>query len=97
MPDTSGALLHLMNPILQWGFAGFSAVLIAIIVWLIRRLLDVLERTNIIITENTVTIRAQGVLSQDQLKLLRSINDKLLARPCIVRGEDGGRRVESEE
>ncbi len=73
-----------LTPIFQWGFAGLSAVLLAIIVWLIRRLLDLLEKTNGIIAENTAGMREVRGLTTDELRLMRELNNQLLARPCIA-------------
>ena len=75
---------QLLEPMIQYGFAGFSAVLIGIIVWLIRRLLDVLEKTNTIIAANTAAIRDVSKMTNDELKLLRTVHERLLQRPCMA-------------
>ena len=81
----------LLTPLIQYGFAGFCAVLIGIIVWLIAKLLDVLRQTNRTIARNTEAVSRQAderiqdrELSKQHMELLRSINDKLLSRPCIA-------------
>lgn len=76
-----------LTPIIQYGFAGFSAVLLVIIVWLIRRLLDVLRENNKIIAANTTAISEVRKLTEEELKLLRILNDRLLVRPCMAKGE----------
>ena len=76
-----------LNPMIQYGFAGFSGVLLVIIVWLIRRLLDVLRENNKVIIGNTSAISEVRKLTEEELKLLRTINDRLLMRPCIAKGE----------
>jgi hypothetical protein len=82
--DASDAL---MNPIIQYGFAGMSAVLIAIIVWLMNRLMKLLEETNQVIINNTNTIRDVGNRTGEELELLRDVHDKLISRPCIAAKE----------
>lgn len=74
----------LTNPLVQWGFAGFSGVLIAVIVWLIGRLLDVIRENNKIIAEHTEIMRELGRTNREQFEIQVSIKDKLLSRPCIA-------------
>lgn len=69
---------------MQYGFAGLSAILLAILVWLISKLLDLLEKTNQIISDNTKAICDVDKRTIDELKLLRAIHDKLLTRPCMT-------------
>jgi len=87
----TGAVNPFLTPIVQYGFAGFCAVLIGIIVWLISKLLDVLRQTNETIAKNTDAVNRQieaqkqdRTLAEQHMTLLRSINDKLLSRPCIA-------------
>ena len=76
-----------LQPIVQYGFLGFSAVLLGVVIWLIRRLLGVLEATNRIIAANTEAIHDLTSLTGDLLKLNRAVHDKLISRPCIAQGE----------
>lgn len=76
--------------IVQYGFAGFCAVLIAIIFWLVKRLLGILDATNRVIAGNSEAVSDQSALTRDLLKLNRSLHDKIISRPCIARGETGG-------
>jgi len=80
----------IVQPIIQYGFLGFSAVLLGVIIWLIRRLLEVLEANNRIIAANTEAIRDLNNMTGDLLKLNRSLHDKLISRPCIAAGERKG-------
>ena len=75
------------QPIIQYGFLGFSAVLLGIVIWLIKRLLGVLEATGNIIASNTEAVRDLGQMTADLLKLNRSLHDKVISRPCIARKE----------
>jgi hypothetical protein len=77
----------LMDPILQYGFAGMCAVLLMILVWLIRNLIKLLEKTNQIISANTQAICQVDQHSLEALKILRNTHDKIIARPCIAKKE----------
>ena len=84
-------------PVIQYGFAGLCLVLLAIVMWLVRRLLalleahgDVMLKVGGVIEANTKAIAGVSKENRDSLMLLRSLNDKLLARPCIARHEEGG-------
>lgn len=82
---------QIWTPVFQYGFAGFAAVLLSIIVfggrWLIRQLLGVLKENNKVIDRNTAALNAVEKTTTDNLKLSRSVNDKLLSRPCIAKLE----------
>lgn len=77
----------LNSPVIQYGFAGFSFILVGIIVWLISKLLTLLTKTNEIIARNTKAIESIGRETSDLLFLNREIHDKLLSRPCIAQKE----------
>ena len=79
------------QPIVQYGFLGFSAVLLGVVIWLIRKLLDVLEQNSAIIAGNTEAIRDLASMTCDLLKLNRSLHDKLISRPCIAKRESGAK------
>ncbi len=75
------------QPVIQYGFLGFSAVLLGLVIWLIRKLLSVLEANTRVIEENTAAIRDLTSMTSDLLKLNRSLHDKLISRPCIAHKE----------
>jgi hypothetical protein len=77
----------LLDPIMQYGFAGMCAVLLMILVWLIRNLIKLLEKTNQIISANTQAICQVDQHSLEALKLMRDTHDKIIARPCVARKE----------
>jgi hypothetical protein len=90
MDDSAANIL--LSPIFQYGFAGMSGVLLLILWWLISRLLALLKETNGIIAANTTAILNVGsttaevkAMTGDELKLMRIVNERLLARPCIAR------------
>ena len=76
-----------LAPLAQYGFLGLSAVLLALVFWLIRRLLAVLESANAIIAANTKAISDLTNMTSDLMKLNRSLHDKLISRPCIAHKE----------
>ena len=76
-----------IQPVIQYGFLGFSAVLLGVVIWLIKRLLAVLEANNRIIAANTEAIGDLTAMTRDLLKLNRSLHDKVISRPCIAREE----------
>jgi len=78
---------------MQFGFAGFSFVLVGVIVWLIRKLLTILQQTNEIISANTNAICQVGKMTQEQSKLVRTVHDQLLSRPCLLQTDDARRLV----
>ncbi|HOD83746.1 MAG TPA: hypothetical protein PKG77_20185 [Phycisphaerae bacterium] len=78
------------QPIVQYGFVGFAAVLLGIVVWLIQKLLAVLDANNRIIAANTEAIRDLTGMTSDLLKLNRSLHDKIISRPCIAAKEQEG-------
>ena len=77
----------MIQPVIQYGFLGFSAVLLGVVIWLIRKLLGVLEANNQIITANTEAIRDLSQMTRDLLKVNRSLHDKIISRPCIAERE----------
>jgi len=77
----------ILQPIVRFGFVGFSAVLLGVVIWLIKRLLVVLGRNTEVIARNTEAIRDLSSMTSDLLKLSRSLHDKLISRPCIARDE----------
>ena len=78
------------QPIVQYGFVGFAAVLLGIVVWLIQKLLAVLDANNRIIAANTEAIRDLTGMTADLMKLSRSLHDKIISRPCIAAKEQEG-------
>lgn len=77
----------LLEPVVQYGFLGFSIVLLAVVIWLIRKLLMVLDRNNEVITANTQAVESLCKTTSELMKLNRDVHDKLLSRPCIAKGE----------
>jgi len=78
-------------PLVQYGFAGITVVLLVFLFWLIRKLIGLLEANQKIIAENTAAFNSlvdksdnHLKLAEQQLKLQREISNMLLQRPCIA-------------
>jgi hypothetical protein len=76
---------NIMNPIIQYGFAGLSIVLLIILVWLIRELLKILKDNNEVISKNTEAIKLVDEHSKSTLAVIIECKDELLKRPCIAK------------
>jgi len=74
----------IMSPIMQWGFAGFSGILLSILVWLIRELLKVLKENNRIIASNTEAINRVGGSADETFRVVDGLKNELYRRPCIA-------------
>lgn len=79
----------IMSPIIQYGFAGFSLILLAVLVWLIRELLIVLKANNRVIAENTQAIKSVDKNTTATFDIMVEIKDELLKRPCIAKFSQG--------
>ena len=77
-----------LQPVVQYGFLGFSAVLLGVVVWLVRRVLGVLEKTNSVIEGNTAAVRKVCHVTAELLREHRDLRDKIISRPCIAELEE---------
>ena len=75
---------NIFAPYIQLGFAGFAFLLVLVIVWLIRRLLAILDKTNQIIAGNTEAINRVHDTSEELKLLMADIRDQLFQRPCLL-------------
>lgn len=73
----------ILDPIVQFGFAGLAACQLAVIVWMMKRLLDLLSTNQRVIQENTEAIRHVDERTEDLLKISRANERRLLSRPCL--------------
>ena len=64
-----------LSPVLQWGFAGFSLILVGVIVWMIRRLLDAFAANTTALARLTNLIESVKETNED-------IRDRLLQWSC---------------
>jgi hypothetical protein len=73
-----------LSPVLQWGFAGFSLVLVGVIVWLIKRLLAVLARNNTVISNLTSIIKISRSEVRQTRGSIAALRREMRARPCAL-------------
>jgi hypothetical protein len=76
------------DPVIQYGFAGACAVLLAFLFWLIRRLLELLEECAGVIAANTDAVESLTTVQQEALGRQNDLRDRLLARPCLRPARD---------
>lgn len=75
----------IMNPVIQWGFAGLSIVLLGILVWLIKQLLNVMDKNNEVIAANTQAIQRVDGHAEDTLEVAVELKNELYKRPCLAK------------
>lgn len=75
---------NIMSPLIQYGFAGFSLILLIMLIWLTRELLNVLKENNHVIAKNTQAIDSVDKNTIKTFEIMIEIKDELLKRPCIA-------------
>lgn len=68
----------MLSPIVQYGFAGFCAVLLAMGFWMFNKVIVVLQDTNKVIEQNTGAIRDLHNRSTEQTALIRQLHEEVL-------------------
>ncbi len=81
------AVEFILTPVANYGFLGFSVVLLAMVIWLIKQLLSVMKANNVIVAQNTAAMKTLTATVSDLMILNRSLHDKIISRPCIAREE----------
>ncbi len=84
--------MGVLEPFIQWGFAGFAFILIGVIVWLVRNLLSVLERVAEVVERNTQVIGQLARDSQQTRESVERLKDALLQRPCLIKEPENDSR-----
>jgi len=79
---------HLFSPFMQYGFAGLCFVLIGVICWLMRQVIDVLRATSQVIERNTSAIDRLNTSTHRVERAVNEMRDELLKRPCIATKPD---------
>jgi hypothetical protein len=81
----------LLNPIIQYGFAGFCGVLLGMEVWHVKTLIRVISEhnqlvlsSNMVITKNTETIAEVLKSVADMALEARRVFEAMLSRPCLL-------------
>jgi len=79
----------LMDPIVKYGFAGFAAILLAILIWMIRHLLAANRREAEVIAANTDAL----VRLTDTLRKVVEMEVEIRDRLRFQDSGAGGRRL----
>jgi hypothetical protein len=86
-PETEAITQMAPDLIIQSGFAGFCAILLIILFWLIRQLISLQRDTNTIIAEGSETNKKVLENITQQTRITQALHDKLISRPCISKHE----------
>lgn len=81
MDQTHTSLM--LDPIVQCGFAGMCAILLAIVVWLISQLLSVIRENNKVIAKNNELVSGVIIQLGRQEDQHADISRHLAERPCL--------------
>lgn len=77
-------LFNVAAPFIQYGFAGFSVLLLAVLVWMAKGLFRVLTENNRVIERNTAAIEKMSDGQNAEMALIRDLRDKVLSRRCMA-------------
>lgn len=72
-----------LTPGLQYGFAFFALLQLAVIVWMFRSLLAQLRSTTRVIHGNTAAVRAVRNVADTTETLVQEVRDRLLTLHCV--------------
>jgi len=78
----------LSEVVVQHGFAGLAAVLLVVLWWTVRRVLDLLAECNRVIAQNTAALQGLETRLLESVRLEIDLRDRLLARPCLLGRSD---------
>lgn len=80
----------IVEPFIQWGFAGFAFLLLAVVVWLIKQVLHVLaENTRAMVRHAEISVEVKGAMrgvteSMDRHnEVVADLRTELIKRPCL--------------
>ncbi len=73
-----------MTPIMQFGFAGLSLVLLGIVIWLIRQLLLVIQRNNDVVAANTHAIMSSEKNTIEARNMVIEMKNEMMKHDCGV-------------
>ena len=68
--------------LIQYGFAGFSVLLLCVVVWLINQLLGVLKENSRVIQEITLAITSLNDATSDVQRELLELRRQCIATQC---------------
>jgi cell division protein FtsB len=68
----------IFEPLVEHGFMGLSAVLLAVLIWLLKKLLSLLESNNAVLAEHTQALRSLDLRNTELVRLTGDMRDRLL-------------------
>lgn len=74
-----------LAPVLQWGFAGFSLLLLAVLVWFCRELISLNRTTIRVVSHCTHAMEDLSDKHEEVRKELRGMRDEQLRHGCPFR------------
>lgn len=76
-----------LSPILQWGFAGTTLVLIVVLWWALREFCKMLRRAIEVIPQLATEVAELNDQVEDNTQLVGNVRDRMLEFRCPFRGE----------
>jgi len=73
--------------IIQYGFAGFSLLLLAVLVWMIKKFVQTQKDSIEVLQQLTASINRNDSTNQQVLNKVEEMKGKLQSRPCIAKKE----------
>ncbi|MBN1460882.1 MAG: hypothetical protein JXA57_15220 [Armatimonadetes bacterium] len=77
----------IQNPVIQYGFAGMSLVLLGMLAWMFRVLVQVVKENTKAFTAFNAKVATELEILRDLQELNRALYNKIITRPCIARRE----------
>lgn len=83
------------NPLIQWGFAGFSMALLAFAYWLVKVQIangktdrQIAERSATVIEGNNKALEKLAEKFEAETETSARLREELLRRPCLLNKQD---------
>jgi len=83
----------IMEPVFQYGFAGFAMVLFGALLWLVKVVLAAQKGSDQVIANNTAALNSLITSSDEARNESRKVHDQLLSRPCLLPRDERGRNA----
>jgi len=77
--------ISLSIPLIQYGFAGFAFILLVVLIWCIKRLLDQSKDLAVIIDKNTTAINDLRLEVREDRSAMQALMGEIIRRPCIAK------------
>ncbi len=77
--------MDVFSPYIQFGFAGLSFALVAVIVWFMKNMIALLSDVSRVIEHNSNVIGRLETCTDRLERASKSLRDELLSRPCLAK------------